>query len=174
MGLFPIISPSYIVSFLHVLEPRFCWECTELIWSLILIVRITPHFSKCLLQILTESSGSKTRRNKVAQASKFWSTPHTTHVIFLFIYKLKGTCKLIRPGESLGTRMSEHIAAGFRSIGPTLPQKASLFEGCILTHINHVCPPTIHHVRLFPTLTMGHGGRGEGGLNDSVAGIRDA
>jgi hypothetical protein len=49
------------------------------------------------------------------------------------------------------THVPERIAAGFRSLGPTLPLKASLLGGCTLNHINYVCPPSPHNVGLFPT-----------------------
>jgi hypothetical protein len=62
----------------------------------------------------------------------------------------------VHPGRRAATHVPERIAAGFRSVGPTLPQKASPLEVSILNHINHVCPPTTHNVGLFPTISPSH------------------
>ena len=48
---------------------------------------------------------------------------------------------------------SVRIAAGFRSLGPTLPQKASLLGVATLNHINHVFPLSPDNVGLFSTPT---------------------
>jgi hypothetical protein len=48
------------------------------------------------------------------------------------------------------------IAAGFRSLGPTLPQKASLSGGCTLNLINHVIPLSPDNVGLFLTISPSH------------------
>jgi hypothetical protein len=54
-------------------------------------------------------------------------------------------------GRRAVTHAPERIAAGFRSIGPKLPQKASPLGVSALNHISHACPPTTHNVVLFST-----------------------
>jgi hypothetical protein len=54
-------------------------------------------------------------------------------------------------GCRAATHASARIAVSFRSLGPTLPLKASLLGGCTLNHINHAFPSSPHNVRLFPT-----------------------
>jgi hypothetical protein len=54
-------------------------------------------------------------------------------------------------GCPAATHAPARKTAGFRSLGPTLPQKVSLLGGCTLNHINHACPPSPHNVGLFPT-----------------------
>jgi hypothetical protein len=60
------------------------------------------------------------------------------------------------PGCQTATHAPACIAAGFRSLGPTLPQKASLSGGCTLNHINHAISPSPHNVGLFPTISPSH------------------
>jgi hypothetical protein len=67
--------------------------------------------------------------------------PHTRHA---------------HPGCRATTHAPARIAAGFRSLGPTLPQKASLLGGCTLNHINHAISPSPHNVGLFPTISLSH------------------
>jgi hypothetical protein len=55
------------------------------------------------------------------------------------------------PGCRAATHAPARIAAGFRSLGPTRPQKASLLGGYTLNLINHAFPPSPHNVGLFPT-----------------------
>jgi hypothetical protein len=57
------------------------------------------------------------------------------------------------PGCRAATHAPIRIAAGFRSLGPTLPQKASLSGGCTLNLINHAITLSPHNVGLFPTLS---------------------
>jgi hypothetical protein len=60
------------------------------------------------------------------------------------------------PGCRAVTHASARIAAGFRSLGPTRPQKASLLGGYALNLINHAFPPSPHNVGLFPTISPSH------------------
>jgi hypothetical protein len=60
------------------------------------------------------------------------------------------------PGCRAATHAPARIAAGFRSLGPTLPQKASLSGGCTFNHINHAFSPSPHNVGLFPTISPSH------------------
>jgi hypothetical protein len=60
------------------------------------------------------------------------------------------------PGCRAATHAHARIAAGFRSLGPTLPQKASLLGGCTLNLINHATTPSPHNVGLFPIISPSH------------------
>lgn len=44
------------------------------------------------------------------------------------------------PGRRVATYVPEHTTTGFRSVEPTLLQKASTLGGCTLNHINHTQP----------------------------------
>jgi hypothetical protein len=60
------------------------------------------------------------------------------------------------PGRRATTHALARIAVGFRSLGPTLPQKASPLGGCTLNHMNYACSSTTHNMRLFPTISPSH------------------